>query len=312
VAIDLKLVYSAIEAIDRAKRELAGRTRELTDGSVSSTTLNEVFRLHLFEAFGIDLPDLQMATLEKALASNDMNPAMRELLLIRLQAMFYPSLSLFLGLGALLVLWLGSRDVMQGRLTLGEFVAFNAYLGMLTWPMIAFGWVTNMLQRGTASWKRMLEVMDTVPLVADGPGAAGASPLPPIQGEIEIRDLTFAYNGTPVLRDVSLQLAAGASLAIVGETGQTGFHFVDEAAPPKSLKALATDSVRGFGTRGVVRPEFVDRLLGAVPAGYIAVAESGVTSRADLDAAGAAGASAALVGTALMRNPELLTELTRP
>lgn len=86
VAIDLKLVYSAIEAIDRAKRELAGRTLELTDGSVSSATLNEVFRLHLFEAFGIDLPDLQMATLEKALAADDMNPAMRELLLIRLQA----------------------------------------------------------------------------------------------------------------------------------------------------------------------------------------------------------------------------------
>jgi len=86
VAIDLGLVYSAIEAIDKAKRELAGRTVALTDGSVSSTTLNEVFRLHLFEAFGIDLPDLQMATIEKALAAADMNPAMRELLLIRLQA----------------------------------------------------------------------------------------------------------------------------------------------------------------------------------------------------------------------------------
>ena len=86
VAIDLKLVYSAIEAIDRAKRELAGRTVELTDGDVASTTLNERFRLHLFEAFGIDLPDLQMATIEKALAAADLNPAMRELLLIRLQA----------------------------------------------------------------------------------------------------------------------------------------------------------------------------------------------------------------------------------
>jgi ATP-binding cassette subfamily B protein len=90
---------------------------------------------------------------------------------------------------------------------------------MLTWPMIAFGWVTNMLQRGTASWKRMLEVMDTVPLVADGPGADGASPLPPIQGAIEIRNLTFDYNGVPVLRDVSLSVAAGETLAIVGPTG---------------------------------------------------------------------------------------------
>ena len=86
VQIDLALVRSAIEAIDRAKHELSGRTREITEGSVSSTTLTEVFRLHLFEAFGIDLPDLQMATIEKALSETDLNPAMRELLLIRLQA----------------------------------------------------------------------------------------------------------------------------------------------------------------------------------------------------------------------------------
>ncbi len=144
----------------------------------------------------------------------------RNLVLIRLQAAFYPSLSLFLGLGALLVLWLGSRDVMQQRLTLGEFVAFNAYLGMLTWPMIAFGWVTNMLQRGAASWKRMLEVMDTVPLVADSPEMASGSPQPsPVLGAIEIRGLTFAYDGRPVLRDVSLTVAAGETLAIVGPTG---------------------------------------------------------------------------------------------
>ena len=69
-------------------------------------------------------------------------------------------MSFFLGLGALLVLWLGSGEVIRGRITLGQFVAFNAYLAMLSWPMIAFGWVTNMLQRGMASWKRMLEVLD--------------------------------------------------------------------------------------------------------------------------------------------------------
>jgi ATP-binding cassette subfamily B protein len=160
----------------------------------------------------------EAAELERFAAANT-EYVRRNLVLIRLQALFYPSLGLFLGLGALLVLWLGSRDVMQQRLTIGEFVAFNAYLGMLTWPMIAFGWVTNMLQRGTASWQRMLEVMDTVPLVADGPGAEQASPLPPIQGAIEIRDLTFSYNGAPVLRDVSLGVAAGETLAIVGPTG---------------------------------------------------------------------------------------------
>ena len=146
----------------------------------------------------------ETAELERFSAANT-EYVRRNLVLIRLQALFYPSLGLFLGLGALLVLWLGSREVMRQRLTLGEFVAFNAYLGMLTWPMIAFGWVTNMLQRGAASWKRMLDVMDIVPLVADRPGLSAEAQGPPIRGAIEIRGLTFAYDGAPVLRDVSLR-----------------------------------------------------------------------------------------------------------
>src|SRR2546426_6570574 len=87
--------------------------------------------------------------------------------LITLQGFFFPSMSFFLGLGALVVLWGGSREVIRGRITLGQFVAFNSYLMMLSWPMIAFGWVTNMLQRGMASWKRMLEVLEAEPAVAD-------------------------------------------------------------------------------------------------------------------------------------------------
>jgi ATP-binding cassette subfamily B protein len=70
-----------------------------------------------------------------------------------------------MGISSLIVLWLGSREVIAGRMTVGELVAFNTYLMMLSWPMIAFGWVTNLLQRGMASWKRMLEVLDTKPAV---------------------------------------------------------------------------------------------------------------------------------------------------
>ena len=94
--------------------------------------------------------------------------------LIALQGFFFPSMSFFLGLGAMLVLWLGSREVINGRITLGEFVAFNAYLTMLSWPMIAFGWVTNMLQRGMASWKRMLEVLETEPAIRTRRGRLSA------------------------------------------------------------------------------------------------------------------------------------------
>jgi ATP-binding cassette, subfamily B, multidrug efflux pump len=138
--------------------------------------------------------------------------------LIRLQGAFYPSLTLLLGLGALLVLWQGSREVVTGRITIGELVAFNAYLVMLSWPMIAFGWVTNMLQRGTASWKRMLELLDVPPAIAD---PAEPAPLDPSQiaGRLEIRGLTFAFGDRTVLRDVDLVVEPGQTVAIVGATG---------------------------------------------------------------------------------------------
>jgi ATP-binding cassette subfamily B multidrug efflux pump len=150
--------------------------------------------------------------------------------LITLQGFFFPSMSFFLGLGALLVLWLGSREVIRGRITLGEFVAFNSYLTMLAWPMIAFGWVTNMLQRGMASWKRMLEVLETEPGIADCAVRTADfttdqslrtphSALRNVRGEIEFRNLVFGFNGTTVLHHVSATIKAGQTVALVGMTG---------------------------------------------------------------------------------------------
>jgi ATP-binding cassette subfamily B protein len=135
--------------------------------------------------------------------------------LVALQGLFFPSMSFLLGLGTMLVLWLGSREVILGRITLGEFVAFNAYLTMLSWPMIAFGWVTNMLQRGMASWKRMLEVLDTEPAIRDAANARAFD----VRGAIEFRDLTFAYDGSTVLQRVSMRIEAGETVALVGPTG---------------------------------------------------------------------------------------------
>jgi ATP-binding cassette subfamily B protein len=149
--------------------------------------------------------------------------------LIAVQGFFFPSMGFFLGLGSMLVLWLGSREVIAGRITVGEFVAFNTYLTMMAWPMIAFGWVTNMIQRGMASWKRMLEVLDTVPAITDAAALSDSrtqrEPRPQrtqtaeIHGAIEFRDLVFAYNGTPVLNHVSARIEAGQTVAFVGVTG---------------------------------------------------------------------------------------------
>jgi ATP-binding cassette subfamily B protein len=144
-------------------------------------------------------------------------------------------MSFFLGLGALLVLWIGSQEVIRGRITVGQFVAFNAYLTLLSWPMIAFGWVTNMVQRGLASWKRMLEILDAEPAVRDEvkPQSTLRTPSPDfsaisassavnrngIRGEIEFRDLVFSFGGVPVLNHVSARIDAGQTVALVGLTG---------------------------------------------------------------------------------------------
>src|SRR5439155_10943035 len=142
--------------------------------------------------------------------------------LIVLQGFFFPSMSFLLGLGSLVVVWIGSREVIGGRITVGQFVAFNAYLTMLSWPMIAFGWVTNMLQRGLASWKRMLEVLETPVTITDAEATTGITDVADIRGDVEFRHLTFAYPSRdghaapPVLDDVSAVLPAGTTTAIVG------------------------------------------------------------------------------------------------
>jgi len=146
----------------------------------------------------------------------------RSLKLVRLMGMLWPTLETMLGMAIVLVLWLGGREVLHGRMTVGGFVAFNTYMVQLTWPVIALGWVINIFQRGTASMARINEILVEQPEIEDsssvkaaGEGARATQ----IRGEIEFRGLNFAYNGVPVLHDINLRVPAGSSLAIVGPTG---------------------------------------------------------------------------------------------
>jgi len=147
----------------------------------------------------------------------------RSLKLVRLMGMLWPTLETMLGFAIVLVLWLGGREVLYGRISVGDFVAFNTYMVQLTWPVIALGWVINIFQRGTASMARINEILVEKPEIRDGAEARVASSrdgIPEhVAGAIEFRDLNFAYNGTPVLHDVNLRIPAGSSLAIVGPTG---------------------------------------------------------------------------------------------
>jgi ATP-binding cassette subfamily B protein len=141
--------------------------------------------------------------------------------LIRLTAVFYPMLHGLIGVMFCIVFFLGSRKMIAGTMTIGAFVAFQFYLGRMIWPLIALGWVINLFQRGMASMKRLHEVW-SVPawgadtLVGDTGRSAGAPPAP---GDIQIRNLTFAYGERPVLRDINLEVKHGETMGIVGRTG---------------------------------------------------------------------------------------------
>jgi ATP-binding cassette subfamily B protein len=143
----------------------------------------------------------------------------RSLPLARLTGMLWPTLEMLLGFAVVMVLWIGGREVLAGRMTLGQFVAFNTYIVMLTWPIIALGWVINIFQRGTASMGRIDEILKAQPEITDALVAPDLRTVSTLRGEIEFRHLDFSYDGVPVLKDVNLTIPAGSSLAIVGPTG---------------------------------------------------------------------------------------------
>jgi ATP-binding cassette, subfamily B, multidrug efflux pump len=140
----------------------------------------------------------------------------RSLYLVRLMAMLWPTLEFVLGLSLMITLLVGGHEVVSHRISVGQFTAFNVYMVQLTWPMIAVGWVVNLFQRGTASVVRIDELLKQQPSIADAPTATDI----PITGDIEFRNLTFAYpDAPPILHDINLTVPAGSSLAIVGPTG---------------------------------------------------------------------------------------------
>ena len=143
----------------------------------------------------------------------------RSLKLVRLMGMLWPTLETMLGLATVLVLWLGGREVLLGRISVGDFTAFNTFMVQLTWPVIALGWVINIFQRGTASLGRISQLMEEKPEIVDASNVHALTSDAQLNGDIEFRNLQFSYEGVPVLRDINLRIPAGSSLAIVGPTG---------------------------------------------------------------------------------------------
>ncbi len=191
--------------------------------------------------------------------------------MIRIMSAMWPALTLLGGIAAAIVLWVGGGAVIQGRITLGELVAFQIYLAMLLWPMIAFGWVANLFQRGAASMARIREVMEleteddvTRDGAAPADGATGDG-APPAAAGIELRGVGFRYPGTDrmVLRGVDLAVRPGEAVALVGRTGAgktTLLHLVARLYEPTEGMVLLGGAPASGMARGAYR-----RRLGIVP-----------------------------------------------
>ena len=144
--------------------------------------------------------------------------AQKNLALVRIDAAMRPLMTFLIGFGFVLIIWAGVPLAARGEITVGQFTEFNMYLFRLIWPLIAIGYVVNLYQRGTASWKRMQAIMKVKPAIADSPEVKSQ---PPIRGKIGFRNLTFRYHPTsePVLQDINLTIEAGQTIAFVGRTG---------------------------------------------------------------------------------------------
>lgn len=183
------------------------------------------------------------------------------LLLARTSSMFMPLLQALIGVTFLLVLWVGGYRLLAGHITLGSFVMFNFYMGLLIWPMIALGWVVNLMQRGTASLGRIGELMDERPSIA-APAAPRRLPVP-VRGEIEFRGAAVQYASGRALDGIDLHVRAGETVAVVGHTGSgksTLVRLIPRLIDPTNGRVL----VDGVDLRDL-DPAEIRREIGFVP-----------------------------------------------
>lgn len=184
----------------------------------------------------------------------------QNLRLVRLSGLFEPLLELLIGGTFLIVLWAGGYRVLTGQISLGGFVMFNTYMGMLIWPMIAMGWVVNLMQRGSASFERIREMMREQPTIGE---PASPAPLISVQGKIEFRGVSVDYPAGPALQGIDLEIPAGATVAIVGATGcgkSTLVSLIPRLLDPTTGSAL----LDGIDLRKL-SPQALRRHIGFVP-----------------------------------------------
>ena len=196
-----KLVHQKFEERQEKYSELTTRAQENLSGiRVVKAYVREAFETSRFRELSWDY-------------------LKKNLVLAQVQSIMWPLMFLLVGFSLILTLYFGGVRVINGEMTIGTLTAFFGYLTMLIWPMIAFGWVINILQQGAASMGRLVKILDTVPDIRDT--EVTDTTISSLQGAIEFRNVTFTHKGAqrPTLRNISLRIPAGMTVAIVGYTG---------------------------------------------------------------------------------------------
>lgn len=196
-----KLVHLKFEERQRQYSELTTRAQENLSGiRVIKAYVRERYEIGIFRAMSWEY-------------------LKKNLVLARVQSIMWPLMFLLVGFSLVITLYVGGLRVIDGRLTIGSLTAFFGYLIMLIWPMIAFGWVVNILQQGAASMGRLGKILDTPPAIADG--SETRKDIQTLHGEITFDNVVFHHEGSdnPALNGISLRIPAGTTLAIVGFTG---------------------------------------------------------------------------------------------
>lgn len=194
-----KLIHIRSQKVQEKLSDISSVAQENFSGiRVIKSYVREAFEIEKFKLLSEDYVKLNMA-------------------MVRVRGIMMSSVILTIGLSVAVLLWYGGRLVAMNEITIGNFTAFNVYLAMLIWPIIALGWVLSIFQRGSASMDRMNAIFETEPKIKDKPGIR---PVKELQGKIEFRNLNFSYRDQRiVLKNINLTVEPGTILGIVGQTG---------------------------------------------------------------------------------------------
>lgn len=201
------LVYLLASKIHKQYTAIQEKFEKLTTKAQESFSGIRVIKSYVREEYEKD----DFAKISKDYMQKNIN-------LIKVQSLFFPLLFLLIGLTLLIVIWFGGKMAIEGTLTLGDFIAFIAYLGLLTWPMIAFGWVANIIQQADASMGRLNKLFREAYEIEDNEKTDNS--ITDFEAELEFKNVTFSYNADrPVIKNVSFKIEKGKTLAIIGHTG---------------------------------------------------------------------------------------------